>query len=203
MIAADNVAAVLLAAGSAARFGGGKLDALLHGVPVGLGAFAALAGQDWRSVAIVVPPEPPDFVALAGPPPPLLLINRAAADGMASSVRLAAAHAAQCGAAGLLLLLADMPLVSPDTVAALLAAQDGASPRAASAMRQADGGPGPPALFGAGWFAPLQQLEGDSGARRLLRAAAQDVAIVDRPAAEWIDIDRIADLTMAAGLRRS
>lgn len=189
MIGAARVAAVMLAAGAARRFGGGKLDAAIDGEAVGARAWRCLEGPDWALRRLIVAPSPPDFAADLP-----IMVNPDAAQGFATSLALAARAAWDSGVDALLVTLADMPFLTAGSIAALLAAHDGADPEAVTASIHPDGLPGPPAVFGRGWFARLAGLSGDRGARPLLAAAGDRLVTVAIPAGELADIDTPADL---------
>ncbi|MCC6001114.1 MAG: nucleotidyltransferase family protein [Pararhodobacter sp.] len=161
--------------------GADKLLQPVAGVPVlrhlALAALAAGAGP----VAVTLPPPgtPPDALAAAARAAPctaraatlrglplVLLPVPDAAEGMAASIRQAAAWASARRAPGLLLCPADMPALCADDFAALAArfSPDGPPLRAASA----DGRAGHPVLFPARFLPDMKRLRGDAGARELL-----------------------------------
>lgn len=189
-----GLAIAILAAGSASRFGGGKLDALLAGKPLGL--YAVEAASALGTPRIVASRPLPEFakeamaVGLAQ-----ILVNKRAAEGLGTSVALAALQAAASGADALLLLAADMPLVRPETLRALTEAT--AQTGAPSALRQADGKAGIPACIPASMFPALVALEGDRGAGPLLRDAP-GLTLVEPQADELRDVDTPLDLAEIA-----
>ncbi|WEK47754.1 MAG: NTP transferase domain-containing protein [Candidatus Andeanibacterium colombiense] len=183
-----GLAIAILAAGSARRFGGGKLDAELNGRP--LGSYAVAAVRALGKPKIMVGRPIPDFASAAlALGEATLLKNRRAEEGLGTSVALAAMQASAAGADALLLLAADMPLVRAETLAALVAAV-GEHP---SAVLHPDGHPGIPACFPPGWYAKLAGLEGDQGAGKLLRDA--EVTLVEVGPDELRDVDRPEDLS--------
>ncbi|WP_054530492.1 NTP transferase domain-containing protein [Erythrobacter sp. SG61-1L] len=188
-----HVAIALLAAGSARRFGGGKLDAMLGGKRLGRYALDAALALGRGTPLIVVGPEAAAFAlearaeGLATP-----IVNPLAQEGLGTSVALAARHAADAGADRLLLLAADMPLVSPATLAALIEACGNAP----ACVRHADGHPGIPACFPSASFAALAALGGDKGAGALLRTA--EVAVLEVSLRELRDVDTVAELEQLA-----
>lgn len=188
MASVERLAIALLAAGRSTRFGEtNKLAADLGGRP--LLSWAAQAGldieADWRF--IVSGPEEP--VAADGYK---RLINADPAQGMASSLRIAAETAEQVDAAALLILLADVPFVRADHLERLLSAYVEDDGRPAFSILP-DGVPQPPALFPASSFAALQALEGNKGARGL----ANDASLIETTAESLLDIDTPADLDQA------
>jgi molybdenum cofactor cytidylyltransferase len=177
----------LLAAGEARRFGGGKLDAELRGKPLGRHALDAALALDQGPVLVVVGDPVPAFVDGAQVE---LIANPHAAEGLGISVALAARHAEVSGALALLLLAADMPLVSSATLRRLV---DTCAPDTPSAVRHVDGHPGIPACFPRTWFEALKALTGDQGAGKLLRGA--DARVLMIPESELVDVDTPQDLT--------
>jgi len=183
------LAIALLAAGKASRFGGGKLDAELRGKRLGRHALDAALELGQGPVLVVIGDPVPAFAADASE---LVerLANPRAAEGLGTSVALAARHASERGAIALLLLAADMPLVSAATLRRLV---DACAPGIASAVRHADGHPGIPACFPREWFKALQGLSGDQGAGKLLRGPGKVRTIVT-PIEELADVDTSQDL---------
>ena len=180
----DRLAIAILAAGGATRFGGGKLDADLAGKRLGCHVLDTVLSLNLGTPIIITSDIPPAFAreaALHGLA--ALLPNRRSADGLGSSVALAATHAIRTEASGLLVVLADMPLISPGTLAHLAAISG-----RASAVRHADGQPGIPACFPPDWFADLQNLGGERGASALLRER-KDVQVLAVAPHELSDVD--------------
>lgn len=183
-----RVAAVLLAAGRSTRFGAeDKLMALLDGIPLGLHPARTLAALPFAArlaVTGAIERSWPGFDIVRNDQPDL---------GMGHSIALGVAAARQRGADAVLIALADMPLVSANHFARVMACGQGPDSLAASS-----GGVNrmPPALFGSAWFDRLEQLSGDKGARMLLDQAE----IVACAPGELIDVDHPADL--AASLNR-
>lgn len=180
-----NVAAVLLAAGRSARFGDAdKLVAPLADLPLGFHAARTLSMLPlaWRFVVTgAAAIEWPGFVAVP---------NGQTDAGLGCSLALGAAAAERAGADAVLVALADMPFVPVEHFERLLAGYHGPD----SVLATGDGTRRmPPALFGAGWFAPLLALSGDRGARTLLDRAE----LITTPAENLIDVDRPDDLMRA------
>ena len=180
-IDASDVALVLLAAGRSQRFGARKLEADLHGAPLGLHAARLFAGFSIAQHLAVVGPDALAFAAHGF----TVIINPAPEAGQSSSLRLGvgAVTAKAC-----LIALADMPFVTRAHVAAMFAQFDGSRLASSCAGRIM-----PPALFGQQHFAALMNLSGDQGARVLLRDApfvvgdARCLADIDHPddLAKW------------------
>ena len=187
--------AVVLAAGSASRFGSSKQLALFAGEPMVRRAVRCaervcgartlvVLGEDWRRVHEACAP-------LRG----FLLRNEVHASGMASSI--AAGVRAVAGAAdAVLLLLCDQPLVTEENLRDLVDAWGRSNTTIACSAH--DGILGPPAVFPARYFAELMGLEGDRGARGLLDKYAARVKEVPCAAAAT-DIDTPEDLRALIG----
>jgi molybdenum cofactor cytidylyltransferase len=179
-----GIAAVLLAAGRSERFGADKLAAELGGRPLCHHAAAMLAALPFARRIAVVAEASHRLEALGFE----IVRTGAGAQSMSRSIvtGVRALQAAQPD--GLLLALADMPFVPAAQIEALVAGFDGGMVASA-----AQGRAQPPALFGPGHFEALMQLQGDKGARDLLRSARLVEA-----RAEWLqDIDTRSDLEAA------
>lgn len=186
-----RIVGALLAAGSGSRFGGGKLDAVIDGTTVGARTLATLRGSGCDHVLIIVPPDAPGFAQNAGAGV-TLVTNAVPDDGLGSSIALAAGEAIHRNADALLVALADMPLISASTLAALV--RPGILPQTIRAACTADGRTGPPALFGSAWLPELALLTGETGARSLLKREAAWVEVVPITAVEALDLDTTGDL---------
>lgn len=185
-----GVVGVLLAAGSARRFGADKRhQPLSDGMPMALASASRLRAACPRTLVVLRPGDEafaPAFAELDCLP----VLAQAAAEGMGHS--LAAGVAAAADAAGWLIALADMPVIQAASYRCVLdALADGAS----LAQPTFCGQPGHPVGFAAHWFAQLVALCGDSGARQLVRQAAMARVLcpVDDPGV-LLDIDTPADL---------
>ncbi|MBI5368519.1 MAG: nucleotidyltransferase family protein [Planctomycetes bacterium] len=185
------ISALLLAAGRSRRMGRDKLALDYGGRPMLARTLAAyLEARELAEVVMVVGPES------AGPPAPprcRRVVNPDPERGMRASLRLALA-AADPRAAAWLVGLGDMPEISPGLVDALVAAWRRAPGRIlVPAFR---GRRGHPVLLRADLRDELLALAGDVGARSILAAHPDDVAVfpTDDPAVLF-DVDVPADLT--------
>ena len=188
---ADAVLVALLAAGRATRFGGGKLDAICAGKPVGQWVLEAVAGAGLSPGVVVTGPKPPRFMSEVKDWD--WLINPRPADGLGSSVATAARMARQRGYEALLLVLADMPLVTSDMLKRLVA-QTGPA-----ASDHGEGRPGVPALFPAPLFERVAACSGDRGAAVLMKDLP-DLAMLPADDGALIDVDTQKDLEQAEAL---
>jgi molybdenum cofactor cytidylyltransferase len=97
-----------------------------------------------------------------------------------------------------LVMLGDMPLVTPRLIDELSVAQE-ANPTASIVMPVCDGQRGKPVLWHRSLFAELQAVEGDIGARNLFERHVRD--LVEVPTADeaaLIDIDTAEELARYA-----
>lgn len=186
-----NVVGLLLAAGSARRFGSDKLQhALPHGVAIAVQAARHLRAGIPRVVAVVRPGAEALAAALRGEGCEVTVCENAD-EGMGAS--LACAVRAAGRADGYLVALGDMPFVRPSTIAAVRDALAAGAPIAAPYFRARRGHP--VALSGA-FYDELLQLRGDEGARQIVAAHAarlRKVPVGDPGVVR--DIDTPGDLT--------
>jgi CTP:molybdopterin cytidylyltransferase MocA len=188
----QRIAAVLLAAGNASRFGAAKQTLPIEGIPmVRRAAMAAL--EAGLSPVIVVTGAYAEAVktCLAGLPVQLTE-NPDWTTGMGSSLGLGVrtAMAMEAMPHALLVLLADQPGISAADLKALVDAYASAPGRIRAA--RFEGHLGPPCLFPRAYFGELASLQGTKGARRLLEHYLDRVDGHDLPAAAF-DIDTPAD----------
>ncbi len=189
-----SMPAIILAAGASRRLGQPKQLVRIQGERL-LGRTIRVAkesGVDPVFVVIgaqqeVMGPE----VERAGV---VAVMNPAWEQGIASSVRagLGALAEALPEAKGVLLLVCDQPKLTAEHLRALEAAFDAAAGAAIVASGY-DGIAGIPVIFPAGQFGSLLGLQGDTGARSLLRNPPVPLLTVDF-ALGAIDIDTPEDL---------
>jgi molybdenum cofactor cytidylyltransferase len=179
---------LLLAAGRSARFGiADKICVSLGSLPLGHHAARALAPLPLSPQIVVTGRSMLDWPGME------VIINDHPEKGMAHSIALGLGAVRRSGAEAVLIALADMPLVPTEHFQRLLACHRGPAALAASsdgARRM------PPALFGADWFAELDRLSGDQGARTLLDGAELATTAPDN----LLDVDRPADLARAQAI---
>ena len=181
----NAVFAVVLAAGSAKRFGATKQLERVGGQPLVRRAVdlayemcgdhtVLVVGHDWRAVT-----------AAARDDSGYLVYNERHEDGLGTSISLAVrcvAHAASAIA----LLLADQPLITAQHLASLCEAWSGADDEIIATAFA--GTKGPPVLFPRATFIELARLEGDQGAQHLLRDDRYRTrTVIFEPAATGVD----------------
>ncbi len=157
-----NIIGLLLAAGSASRFGSDKLrHALPHGVPIAVQSARHLRSEVSRVVAVV---RSSDLVSLLREEGCEAVVFENAAEGMGASLAYAARAAGR--ADGYLVALADMPFIRRTSIAAVRASLEGGAALAAPYFRARRGHP---VGIGGIFFDSLLDLRGDEGAKQLLR----------------------------------
>jgi molybdenum cofactor cytidylyltransferase len=166
-----NVVGLLLAAGSASRFGSDKLQHTLpHGVAIAVQAARHLKGEISRVVAVVKPGSDQLALHLKDEGCEVVVCDNAA-EGMGASLACAARAAGRTD--GYLVALADMPFVRRSSIAAVRDALGAGAPLAAPYFHSRRGHPvGIAGIY----FEQLLVLEGDEGAKRVL-SDHQDVLV--------------------------
>lgn len=201
-----SVGAVILAAGRSSRWraaGGAEATKLVAEVAgkaiVRRVAEAALASRARPVVAVVGHAREAVGAALAGLDV-TVAVNQSFASGVASSLRTGLA-ALPPEVAAALVLLGDMPDVAAPLIDRLIETFE-ADPGVLAVAPVTAGRRGNPVLIARGLFGPAMALEGDEGARRLLRSLGPGaVAEVETDGGAAFDVDTPHDLT-AAGLGR-
>lgn len=159
-----NIVGLLLAAGSATRFGSDKLlHRLPHGVPIAVQAARHLGSQVPRVVAVIKPGAAELSVQLKNQTCEIVVCENAA-EGMGASLACAARAAGR--ADGYLVALADMPFVRPSSVGAI---RDALAAGAALAAPYFRARRGHPVGIAGRFFDQLLALKGDEGAKRVLQ----------------------------------
>ncbi len=163
-----DLAIAILAAGQSRRFGAvDKLTAELRGKKLGLHVSDLLASIPVRHRWVIASSFDHPCVSGWQSSGWTVIVNEQASTGMGSSVALAAEHAQRLDVDGLMICLADMPLVPRQHYHALIdrALRFGPS----KVVVSTDGRRRlPPAIFGQAHFIKLSQMTGDKGARELL-----------------------------------
>ena len=183
-----NLVGLLLAAGSASRFGSDKLrHPLPHGVPIAVQSARHLKSELPRVIAVVRSGE---LAAIFDNEGCELVVCENAHEGMGAS--LACAVRAAGRADGYVVALADMPFVRRTTIAAVRQALEQGARLAAPYFRARRGHP---VGIAGSFYDELASLRDDEGARRLV--AANESALVKIPVGDpgvVRDIDRPEDL---------
>jgi molybdenum cofactor cytidylyltransferase len=185
MIAPEDTALVLLAAGRSERFGAAdKLEQRYLAEPLGFHVVTALEAVPFRARIAVVSGTNLDYASRGYS----VVRNAHVERGQGHSLSLCLQPVRETGARAVLIALADMPRVTATHIYRLFDAATGSDAIIASSDGER---PMPPALFGADLFPALEALDGEEGARRLV---ARGHHVVTSPA-ELIDIDTAEQLT--------
>ncbi len=180
-----TLVAIVLAAGSARRFGSDKLSAVFHGEPLVHHAIRAARVAPVERVFVVCGAQ---LDIGTWPPSPPVEAVRIASTALSASLQAGIAAAGE--AEGAFIFLGDMPLIPPEVAGRLAPAlgdQFAAVPRHA-------GKNGHPVLLSSRAFAEIAALTGDQGAGRLLKRR-DDVAFVETADDTiLLDVDRVEDL---------
>jgi molybdenum cofactor cytidylyltransferase len=196
------IAVIVLAAGAARRFGGGKLLAPWRGGALIDGALASAFAAPAQAVVVAVGAAGQEvadavqaFAARIGEAERLRIVEATDwADGLSASLKAAVAALPEDARAAFVF-LADMPLIPPDISIALAAAL---TEGRCAAIPEVDGELGHPVLLGAELFPQVAALTGDRGARRLLEGLGERLARVPtRDRNVLLDIDTPAALAEA------
>lgn len=187
-----RVVGVLLAAGSASRFGAPKQLAVLDGRPLITHALDALLGVAAVSEVLVVVGAHGDAVTRAvtahGHGERVVVVRCPDhATGLSASLRCGVAAARERGADAAVVHLADLPRVGSEAVAAVLTEALGADgrPRDEATRAAYAGHDGHPVVLPRVRFDDLAALSGDAGARELLRG----------PRTHRVEVGHLADPT--------
>lgn len=180
-----RIVGILLAAGQGSRFGGGKLLARMKdGTPMGVQSARRLHAALDEVIAVVRPEDDALAELLSAE---AIRVERCpnAHEGMGAS--LAHAVRASMDADGWVVALADMPMIDPRTIVGVAAALRAGERIAAPSYR---GARGHPVGFTGALGPRLVALDGDTGARDILRAESEHVRLVDvEDAGVLADID--------------
>jgi molybdenum cofactor cytidylyltransferase len=182
------IVGILLAAGSATRFGGDKLLAKMSGdMPIGVAALNHLAAAVDTVVAVVRLGDDALATMLGAHGARITACPRAA-EGMGESLAWGVRTAPV--AAAWLIALADMPWVQPATIGRVRDALCQGAPIVAPACQ---GERGHPVGFSSALYAELIALSGDAGAKTIL--ARHNIALVATEDAGVLrDVDTPRDL---------
>jgi molybdenum cofactor cytidylyltransferase len=169
-----NIVGILLAAGSGSRFGGGKLlHPLRDGTPIGVTSLRNLKKALPEVIAVVRAGD--DELSD-------LLESEGVAVTLCEDARLGMAHSLACAirasmnAGAWVIALGDMPYLAPATIRAV-ARQVARSGRIIVPAYR--GERGHPVGFGSRYRADLLDLEGDQGARSVVRCHTQEVEVIE------------------------
>jgi molybdenum cofactor cytidylyltransferase len=173
-----RVTAIVLAAGRSTRMGApNKLLADVAGKPMVRHVIEAALASRATPVLLVTGHQKSKVRSALAELDVTFVANPDYAAGLSSSLKAGIA-AASAAASGALVLLGDMPRITSDHIDRLIAAFDAADGQAIIVPVH-EGRRGNPILWPKAFFAEMLQLDGDSGAKRLLGLHAGNVREVD------------------------
>jgi molybdenum cofactor cytidylyltransferase len=172
-----RIAAIVLAAGRSTRMGAAnKLLAEVGGKPMVRHAVEAALASQARPVLVVTGHQAAGVSSALSGLDATLIANPDYASGLASSLK-AGIRAVPAECDGALILLGDMPLIYPGQINRLIEAF--ADAPHAIVLPVHERRQGNPVLWPRRYFGELLQLEGDVGAKRLIRANPERVREVE------------------------
>lgn len=187
----QKICGILLAAGQSQRFGHADklVQPLSSGLPLITQAVRTMLTA-LNSVVVVVPPEHEALANILKAEAVQITINPAAKAGMGNS--LACGVAATIDADGWIIGLADMPWVQPVTINNILNAMHNGHSLVAPRYQNLRGHP---VGFGCEYRETLLNLQGDVGARSLLKQHKAQLHYLDvNDPGILLDVDTPADL---------
>ncbi len=199
---APRIAAVVLAAGRSSRMGGAnKLLAELDGRPLLLHAVDAALASQAKPVVVVAGNDAARIGNLLADRKVALVENPDFAGGLSTSLA-AGLRNLDPQTDGAVVLLGDMPRIGPKAIDRLIASFNPTEGRAICVPTYG-GKRGNPVLWGRRFFAEMETLAGDVGAKHLIGDYAELVAEVAMPDdAVLVDIDTPEELAAARGAGR-
>lgn len=190
--------AIVLAAGSASRFGSPKQLVRVDGRPLLHAAVSRAVEVAGHSVSVVLGAYAAELAPLLSHSTASIVINREWSEGMASSIRAGVSRLpGTCG--GVMLILADQAAVTSEDLRRLATAWRRQTDYIVAA--QYGSTLGAPAVFPSSSFRDLAELRGDRGAQSLFKRNPDRVVRVRMDSAA-IDIDTPEDLLHLDPARR-
>lgn len=173
-----RVAGLVLAAGRSSRMGAlNKLLIVIDGKPMIRHVVEAVLGTPLAPVIVVTGHEHEKVETLLEDLPVKLVHNKDFASGLSTSLRQGIdALPADCD--GAVIALGDMPRVTPSEIGKLVNAFNPVEGRSIVVPTR-HGKRGNPVLMGRRFFAEMRQIDGDTGARKLIAAYPEAIAEVE------------------------
>lgn len=198
----QTYAVLLLAAGESKRMGTPKQELSYQGDTLLRHAVKEALELNLGVTAVVINDQTDEIKNQLDNLSVEIVINENSKEGIGSSIRKGVQHISQHypQIEFLLIMLCDQPLVDASHLRSLIETQQ--SSGSAIAASYYDGRKGVPAIFHHTLFTPLQNLQGDTGAKHVIESLGEAVAIVDFPQGS-IDVDtkeeyqQIIELTTA------
>ena len=178
-----KIGCVIMAAGSAVRFGSNKLATLLDGQSLIRRALEAIPTEMAQQTVVVT--QYPEISMLAKEYSFTDIFNEHSEKGISETVKLGLSHLLDCD--GVLFQVADQPLLQRETVAALIDFWQ-QHPDCIAALGH-NGQRGNPCLFPARFFPELMALEGDRGGSAVIRRHPEALLLLEADAQQLADAD--------------
>ncbi|HET6148204.1 MAG TPA: nucleotidyltransferase family protein [Polyangia bacterium] len=190
--APPSTAAVVLAAGSSTRMGSNKLLLAVDGQPLVARAVRAAAAAGLAPIVVVLGHEAERVRAVLDGLPCRAVVNPDHARGKGTSLQLGIAEVARAtDAAAAVVMLADMPFVSAEMLAAVARAaqRDGGTARAPMVISRYGEVNAPPILYDRATFAELAALPAQACGKEMVRRHRGEAVFLDWPPAALADVD--------------
>lgn len=193
MIDHRRTAALLLAGGRSERFGrSSKLLAALNDRPLVDYAARTIDAEQFGARLAVIPPGNDTLAQCLEARQFTIIVSPQLSAGMGDNLALGINERVKGSFDHCVVLLADMPFVTSETLTAVMSA----SPDADAVVVTDGNRSSPPARFHKSLFTALTALSGDRGAKDVLASAKNPLRVV-RPSRELFDIDTVENLQAA------
>ncbi len=189
-----RVAALVLAAGSSSRMGRNKLLLELGGETLVRRSVRSAVEGDVDDVVVVLGHEEPRVRAELAGLPCALVLNRDHAEGAGTSLRAGVRRVAT-DADAVVIVLADMPFVTGEMIAALVRRYR--ETRGRLVVSHYGEVQAPPTLYDRALFDELLAIPGERGAKEVVQRHAQEALVLSWPRSALRDIDAPGDYEVA------
>lgn len=180
-----KIGCVVMAAGSAKRFGSNKLAVELRGRSLFRRALDAVPTQQFNRVVVIT--QYPEFTNTVKEYHFAEIFNDQPESGLSHTVHLGLTALRDCD--GVLFQVADQPLLRQESISALCDLWRRQPDKIAALAHQ--GHRGNPCLFPAHFFPELMKISGDHGGNVVIHAHPEDLITLDVPAEELLDVDTV------------
>lgn len=185
---ANQVSAIVLAAGSSRRMGRNKLCETIGGETVLRHALKPLLEIPLFEIVVVTGFESERVSAMIGDMPLRIQFNAGFDQGMGATIR-AGVRAAKPSNGGILLVLGDMPFVPLLHYERIVGSFQRLQTPDALVVSSSGETIGPPVLFGPRYRPQLEEMSGESGARAIIQANESQMTVVMGQEGWFRDLD--------------
>lgn len=195
-----SVFAVVLAAGTSSRLGFNKLTVTIDGEPVIVRSVRSFIREDIEKVFVVTGHDHERIEGALATVPVTLIYNPDFRKGMSTSVRAAIRFSE--GSDALLFHLGDKPLVTSESIAAVLKEYRDGTGKIVVPLHE--GNKGHPVLIDAGLLrSEIEMVRGDWGLREVVAKHEQDMVFIKGDDGNLLDLDTVQaiDKLRARGFR--